>query len=107
MKFAPDVTIVGKQDNYNQVCTHERVQFTRHAALAIDLVRTMCAIPQVPDGKDEAGDAVMRAYTVEEVVIRSCDIAAAMLTEFEKREWLVELPAFDELLVRSNVKTGF
>lgn len=45
------------------------------------------------DQCDPAGRAKLRLQTPEEVVTRACAIAELAYAEFEKRGWMLELPA--------------
>ncbi len=62
------------------------------ARIAIEMVQKWGMIAAMDDGEDSAGRHRVRLMTVEELVQRACDSAQKLIEEFEKREWLLELP---------------
>jgi hypothetical protein len=62
------------------------------AKLAEEFVVKWGLVAAAPDGEDSAGRMKLRLLTVQELVNRACDTAAAITDEFDKRGWLVPLP---------------
>lgn len=60
--------------------------------LAIELARHMCFVAGMPDGEDSAGRAKLRLMTTLEIADRACNLASDLWTEFQKRDWLLDLP---------------
>ena len=57
---------------------------TLHARYAAQIVGAMAGINQTKDGDDQLSPKM--------VAVRACDIAQQLVTEFEERGWIVELP---------------
>lgn len=64
--------------------------------LAGEIAERLCShiamIAAVNNGEDSAGRAVARLLTPGEVAQRACNIAENLVSEFEERRWLVEVP---------------
>jgi hypothetical protein len=60
--------------------------------LAIRFAERFAVIAGVEDGYDEAGRAKFRLQTVDEVVERSCELAAKMTIALRERNWILDLP---------------
>lgn len=63
------------------------------ACLAADIATRFALVAAMPDGEDSAGRQKLRLPTAEELAARSCDIAAALFDQFDKRGMLLDLPA--------------
>lgn len=62
------------------------------AKIAIEIVRAHAMVAAIPDGEDSAGRQKVRLPTAQELTARACDLAEAMWLEFEKRDWLADVP---------------
>ena len=57
-------------------------------SLASEIASKFGLIAGIPDGYDKAGRQKLRMLTPKEIAERSCEIAAYMLSEFDKHGWL-------------------
>ena len=71
---------------YKKTAACQRAQF------AMELVARSITVGS-DAGEDSAGRAKARPTPPEEMAERACEIADAAFNEFEKRGWLLELPA--------------
>ncbi len=62
------------------------------AQLAANIAERWALVAAMPDGEDSAGRQKLRLPATEELVARSCDLAAGLWQEFEKRGWIMDLP---------------
>jgi hypothetical protein len=74
----------------NSVIPHPEAEF------AMGMIERMSLYCANPDGEDSAGRAKLRLMTPEEIANRACDIAAAAFAQFEKRDWLLQVPPESE-----------
>ena len=65
---------------------------TAIARLAIDIATRFALVAAIPDGEDSAGRQKLRLPAAQELAARSCDIADALVSEFEARDWLYDVP---------------
>lgn len=57
---------------------------TMHAKIASTIIGSIAATNEHRDSSDK--------MTPKEVAVRACDIAQQLVTQFEEREWILELP---------------
>jgi len=62
------------------------------ARLATDIATRFALVAGIPDGEDSAGRQKLRLPTAEELAIRSCDLAKALVDEYAQRDWFMNLP---------------
>ena len=60
--------------------------------LAASIAERFALVAAMPDGEDSAGRQKLRLPTAEECAARSCDLAASLWAEFDKRGWLYQIP---------------
>jgi len=65
--------------------------------LALELLQRYALITTKPDGEDTAGRQKWLLQSPDELVERVCTIADTMITELEKRDWLVAVPPPDDV----------
>lgn len=75
------------------ILVHESTALQHRAGLAADLIERFGSVASIPDGEDSGGRQRLRLQTPDELVSRCCAIADAAFGEFEKRGWLLEVPA--------------
>ena len=63
-----------------------------HASMAIDFIVRWGMVAAVPDGEDSAGRSKSRLATPDELINRACEVSEIAVREFEKRDWLLNLP---------------
>lgn len=68
------------------------------AELAERLIHHFGVVAAATDGEDSAGRAKLKLLSPEEVVARACQIAELAHLEFQKRDWLLKLPALSPKL---------
>ena len=85
---------VGYRTRYNgtDVVVYKKTAPNTAASLAAEMATKWGPVLAVPDGEDSAGRQQMRALTPAESANLICDIAAALVFEFERRGWLLGLP---------------
>ncbi len=71
---------------------YNKFLFGAEAKIAIEMVQRWGIIAAMDDGEDSAGRHRVRLMTTDELVQRACDSAQKLIKEFEKRDWLLELP---------------
>lgn len=59
---------------------------------AEELMRHLAIVAAVPDGEDSLGRQKFRLMTEEEAVTRATKMAELAWAEFEKRNWILEVP---------------
>ncbi len=62
------------------------------AGISVEMVQKWGLVAAMDDGEDSTGRHKVRMMTIEELVQRACDSAQKLIEEFEKRDWLLELP---------------
>ena len=60
--------------------------------LAATIAERFALVAAMPDGEDSAGRQKLRLPTAEECAVRSCDLAASLWAEFDRRGWLYPIP---------------
>ena len=65
---------------------------TAKARLAMELMARWGLVLAEPDGEDSAGRQQLRTCTAAEIVNKACEVAEYAYNEFEKREWLLDIP---------------
>jgi len=63
------------------------------AELARDIAVRLALVAAMPDGEDSSGRQKFRMMEPDEVADRACAIADQLVGEFERREWMIDLPA--------------
>ena len=94
-----DVLKTENKFDFQGVLFHFRTRLTMRGEIATKLVEHFAIVAAQEDGEDTAGRRAIRLQTPEEVVTRACDIAGNLVDEFEKRGWVVEIPAYDDIPV--------
>ena len=92
--MADDVRILSDVQRW---ASEQRPQHTnalnRRAELAADFVARWGMVAAKPEGEDSAGRAKLVLLSPQELVDRSCETAMLIMAEFERREWVVDVPA--------------
>lgn len=85
-----------------------RVTPTQVAETALRLATEWGLMAWTADGEDSAGRSKSRGMTPTEIVQHACDTAAELWAEFEKRDWLLELPLprTEEQLKTASIAEG-
>ena len=65
------------------------------AKFAEEIMIRLSLISAKENGEDSAGRQKLRTLTDEEVVQRACNIAELAYREFEKRDWLIDVPSVE------------
>jgi hypothetical protein len=81
----------GKRGGEDVRILRERIP-TEEGDLALRFATHFAVVAAVEDGVDEAGRAKFRLQTVDEVVQRSCELAAQMTIALKSRGWMLDLP---------------
>lgn len=98
MKESETLEIVGREGfRDTRVVVHEREQMTLKARLAVQMVERWGLVAAVPDGEDGAGRQKMRVPTPAELVGQACSVASALVDEFRRSGWMVEVPGIEEM----------
>lgn len=84
------------------ITVHARKRYSMRAELAINLVSHFALIAAKDDGDDTSGRRASKLQSTDEVVNRACDIAEKMIDELEKRNWIIDIPAYEEIPVRAK-----
>jgi hypothetical protein len=79
------------------VVFHARKRPNLKGEIAARLVEHFAIVAAQENGEDSAGRQAFKLQTPEQVVIRACDIADNMVNEFERRGWLISIPAYDDI----------
>lgn len=69
---------------------------SQEASFAVLLMGHIGVALAKPDGEDSAGRQKFTYLLPEEVASRACEIAKAAFSEFEKRDWLCDLPSLKD-----------
>jgi hypothetical protein len=83
----------GYGEGATKVVIVERLRLGLAASMAWELCSRWGMAAAKPDGEDSAGRQRLAVLTPEEMTERACATSEAMLTEFEKRGWVLEIPA--------------
>lgn len=76
-----------------EVTVYETQVMNLKARMASDiLIRGLALIAADADGEDSAGRQKLRMLNPSELAGRACDLADCMFTQFNHRQWLVDLP---------------
>jgi hypothetical protein len=67
------------------------------ARLAMQIVDHMSMVAGAPDGEDSAGRHKLKLLPPADCAERACAIADEMVTQFERRDWLLKAPSMEEL----------
>ena len=65
---------------------------------AMECIARWGMVAGMPDGEDSAGRAKLRCLTPTEVATKACDCSDRAFVEFEKRGWLITIPALEEMI---------
>lgn len=76
----------------SDVLVYQKFALDPRAILAIELVKHFGVVAAAPNGEDTAGRQKIEMQNVDDLADRACDIAAALFSRFEQREWTIELP---------------
>jgi hypothetical protein len=95
--FKDSEVIVGEGYNdrlfdYEYAHIHKTAMPHTVGLVALDIVKAHAMIAAIPDGEDSAGRAKLRLPTADELTTRACDIAAEMWIQFQKRDWMFDVP---------------
>jgi hypothetical protein len=82
----------GERYRSEDVSIQKSIAPTQKADIALQLAIHWGMVAGMPDGEDTAGHSRMRRMTPDEITAHACDTAAAMWAEFEKRDWLLDVP---------------
>lgn len=94
MKTTPHILEEPSYRGGTEIKICHRVHLNPEANFAAALMDHLAIVAGAPDiGEDSAGRAKIRLMTPAEVVERACEISRLAFEEFEKREWLTEIPA--------------
>jgi hypothetical protein len=85
--------------DFQGVIIHARKRLSLKGEVASRLVEHFAIVAAQDDGEDSAGRRAFKLQTPEQVVTRACDIANNLVDEFEKRGWVIEIPAYEDIPV--------
>lgn len=83
----------GYGDGATKVVVVERQRLGLAASMAWELCGRWGMVAAKPDGEDSAGRQRLAVLSADEMTERACATAEALLTEFEKRGWVLSIPA--------------
>jgi hypothetical protein len=83
--------------DFQGVVFHARKRPNLKGEIAARLVEHFAIVAAHEDGEDSSGRQAFKLQTPEQVVTRACDIADNMVDEFERRGWLIDIPAYDDI----------
>lgn len=86
----------------DSVVFHARRRPNMKAEVAMRLVEHFAIVAAEEDGEDSAGRRAFKLQTSEQVVKRACDIANGLVDEFDARGWIVDVPAYQDILPLQN-----
>ena len=78
--------------DYDREQTQDLKHLDLRARMALDIAKQCAMVVAESDGEDSAGRQRIRLLDAHEVALRAVRIAADMWDEFEKRNWLHDLP---------------
>lgn len=81
---------------------HPRFLPDPRASFAMQIIERWALVAAEADGEDSAGRAKPRRLDPAEVVRIACEISDGAYAEFERREWLVEVPTYEEIQERAK-----
>lgn len=85
-----------RQRDFRPGCTdvtlYETSVGNERARFAAELLSRLAIITAETDGEDSAGRQKCRLMTPEECAQRAADISDAAFNEFEKRNWMIDIP---------------
>lgn len=96
MEFQTEAVIRRKDDEIwkigraTEICQTARLNTP--ACIAVHLAEKFGLIAAVPDGEDSAGRSKARLMTPPEMVERAAETAKLLWLEFQKRDWILEVP---------------
>lgn len=75
-----------------EVRVYKTLYPSQRAVFAQELLARWGLVAAEPDGEDSAGRQKLKPLSVESLVTRACEMSQLAFEEFQKREWLLELP---------------
>lgn len=83
---------------------HRRKHLTMRGEISLKLVEHFAIVAGQDDGEDSAGRRAFKLQSPDQIVSRACEIANTLMDEFEKRGWIVEIPAYEDIPTREKTR---
>ena len=94
-----DVLKAESRFDFQGVIFHNRKRLSIKGEIASRLMEHFAIVAAQEDGEDSTGRRAFKLQTPEQVVSRACDIAENLVNEFEKRGWIIDIPAYEDIPV--------
>lgn len=97
-----DVLKNANKFDFQNVIIHHRKRLSMKGEIATRLMEHFAIVAAQEDGEDSSGHRAFKLQTPEQVVSRACDIANDLVDEFEKRGWIIDVPAYEDIPVAKS-----
>jgi hypothetical protein len=77
---------------------HHILQPDLRGQLACQFAERWALVAAETDGEDSAGRQKLRRLEPHELAVHACQCVSALFHEFESRDWLLKVPAYQEVI---------